>query len=60
MVAAKYEENQDPGQLPAGERYFLGRIRTGKLVGLLLGGLVVGVMLFMMFVILGGLMSGEQ
>jgi len=29
-------------------------------VGLLLGGLVVGVMLFMMFVILGGLMSGEQ
>ena len=43
-----------------GERYLLGRIRTGKLVGLLLGGLVVGVMLFMMFVILGGLMSGEQ
>ena len=38
----------------------MGRIRKGKLVGLLLGGLVVGVMLFMMFVILGGLMSGEQ
>ena len=38
----------------------MARISTGKLVGLILGGLVVGVMIFMMFVILGGLMNGEQ
>jgi hypothetical protein len=31
----------------------------GKLVGLLLGCVVVGVMLFMMFVVLGELLSGE-
>jgi hypothetical protein len=32
---------------------------SGKLVGLVLGCVVVGVMLFMMFVVLGELLSGE-
>ena len=36
------------------------RLRTGKLIGLVFGSLVVLVMLFMMFVVLGGLLSGEQ
>jgi len=33
---------------------------VGKLVGLVLGCLVVAAMLFMMFAILGGLFTGEQ
>jgi hypothetical protein len=36
------------------------RLGTGKLVGLILGCAVVVVMLFMMFAILGGLLSGGQ
>ena len=35
------------------------RMSSGKLVGLVLGCVVVGVMLFMMFVVLGELLSGE-
>ncbi len=38
----------------------MGQVSFGKIVGLILGGLVVAVMIFMMFVILGGLMNGEQ
>jgi hypothetical protein len=38
----------------------LAKVRGGRLVGLIFGGLVVGVMIFMMFVILGGLMHGEH
>jgi hypothetical protein len=33
---------------------------AGKLAGLILGCVVVGVMLFMIFAVLGGLLSGEQ
>lgn len=33
---------------------------TGKLIGLIFGCLVVAVMLFMMFAVLGGLFSAEQ
>jgi hypothetical protein len=36
------------------------RRNSGRLVGLILGCLVVGVMLFMMFAVLGGLLSGNQ
>jgi hypothetical protein len=36
------------------------RSSRGKLVGLVFGGLVVGVMLFMMFVLLGNLFIREQ
>ena len=36
------------------------RLAPAKLAGLLFGGLVVAVMLFMMFVILGNLFMGEQ
>jgi hypothetical protein len=36
------------------------RLAPGKLAGLLFGGLVVVVMLFMMFAILGNLLMGEQ
>jgi len=36
------------------------RLGTGKLIGLVFGCLVVMVMLFMMFAVLGGLFSGEQ
>ncbi len=36
------------------------QLRPGKLFGLLLGCLVVGIMIFMMFAILGGLFTGEQ
>jgi tetrahydromethanopterin S-methyltransferase subunit G len=35
------------------------RGNTGKWVGLILGCIVVGVMLFMMFAILGNLLSGD-
>jgi hypothetical protein len=35
------------------------RLATGKRVGLVFGCLVVAVMLFMMFAVLGGLLSGE-
>ena len=38
----------------------LERFRGVKFLGLIFGGLVVGVMIFMMFVILGGLMNGEK
>ena len=38
----------------------MGRISPAKMIGLLLGCIVVGVMLFMMFAVLGGLLtSGE-
>jgi len=33
---------------------------TGKFAGLVFGCAVVGVMVFMMFAVLGGLLSGEQ
>lgn len=36
------------------------QLRTGKLIGLILGCAVVVVMLFMMFTVLGGLFFGEQ
>jgi len=36
------------------------RLRAGKVMGLVFGSLVVLVMLFMMFAVLGGLFSGEQ
>lgn len=36
------------------------QLRPGKLFGLVLGCLVVGIMIFMMFAILGGLLAGEQ
>lgn len=38
----------------------MARIRAVGLTGLILGCLVVGVMFFMMFAVLGGLLSGEQ
>jgi len=38
----------------------MARLSSTRLVGLLFGCLVVGVMLFMMFAVLGGLLSGEQ
>jgi hypothetical protein len=38
----------------------MAKLSTGKLTGLLLGCLVVGVMIFMMFAVLGGLLSGDQ
>jgi hypothetical protein len=38
----------------------MAKLSIGKLAGLLLGSLVVGVMIFMMFAVLGGLLSGEQ
>jgi hypothetical protein len=37
----------------------MARRSSGKLVGLILGCLVVGVMIFMMFAVLGGLLSGD-
>jgi tetrahydromethanopterin S-methyltransferase subunit G len=36
------------------------QLRPGKLLGLLFGCLVVGIMLFMMFAILGGLFAGNE
>jgi len=36
------------------------RLSPGKIVGLIFGCLVVGVMLFMMFAVLGGLLSGGE
>jgi len=36
------------------------QLRPGKLLGLLFGSIVVGIMLFMMFAILGGLFAGNQ
>jgi hypothetical protein len=38
----------------------MARHGTSTLVGLVFGCLVVAVMLFMMFAVLGGLLSGEQ
>jgi len=38
----------------------MARLSVGKYVGLMIGGLVAGVLLFMMFAILGGLLSGGQ
>ena len=38
----------------------IARLGVGKYAGLVMGCLVVGVLLFMMFAILGGLLSGEQ
>jgi hypothetical protein len=37
-----------------------GRVGAGKLVGLIIGGVVVLVMMFMMVAILSGLLFGEQ
>jgi len=37
----------------------MARPGAGKLVGLVFGCLVVGVMIFMMFAVLGGLLSGD-
>jgi hypothetical protein len=37
----------------------MARHSGGKLVGLILGCFVVGVMVFVMFAVLGGLLSGE-
>lgn len=39
---------------------FMRRLGTGKLIGLIFGCLVVAVMLFMMFAVLGGVFSWEQ
>jgi len=39
---------------------YMARRSGGKLVGLVLGCIVVGIMLFMMFAVLGGLLSGGQ
>ena len=36
------------------------RLSPGKVIGLVFGCLVVGVMLFMMFAVLGGLLSGGE
>lgn len=36
------------------------RSKQGKIIGLAFGCLVVGVMLFMMFAVLGGLLSGGE
>jgi hypothetical protein len=38
----------------------MARVRGRKYVGLVLGCVVVAVMLFMVFAILGGLLSGDQ
>jgi ABC-type transport system involved in multi-copper enzyme maturation permease subunit len=38
----------------------MARMSTGKFLGLVLGCIVVAVMLFMMFAVLGGLFSPEQ
>ena len=38
----------------------MAKIRGGELIGLIFGFVVFGVMIFMMFVILGGLLNGEQ
>jgi len=37
----------------------MAQLSAGKTTGLLFGCLVVGVMVFMMFAVLGGLLSGE-
>jgi len=37
----------------------MARYSGGKLVGLVLGCFVVGVMVFMMFAVVGGLLAGE-
>ena len=47
-----------PLQLQRGT--LVSRLAPAKLAGLLFGGLVVAVMLFMMFVVLGNLFMGEQ
>jgi hypothetical protein len=38
----------------------MARLRGGEYVGLVLGCVVVAIMLFMMFAILGGLLSGDH
>jgi len=38
----------------------MGRVSPGKMIGLVFGCIVVGVMLFMMFAVLGGLFSGGE
>jgi hypothetical protein len=38
----------------------MARFRGARLTGLILGCLVVGIMFFMMFAVLGNLLSGEQ
>ena len=38
----------------------MARLSPGKLVGLIFGCIVVGVMLFMMFAVLGGLFAGPE
>ena len=51
------EEAQSPFNIT---RNPLQRLAPGKLIGLLFGSLVVIVMLFMMFVVLGNLLTGDQ
>jgi len=38
----------------------MARLSGGKFIGLVLGCVVVGIMLFMMFAVLGGLLSGGE
>jgi hypothetical protein len=38
----------------------MARLSTGKVIGVVFGCIVVAVMVFMMFAVLGGLLSGEQ
>jgi tetrahydromethanopterin S-methyltransferase subunit G len=38
----------------------MARLSVGKLVGMIFGCVVVGIMLFMMFAVLAGLFAGEQ
>ena len=38
----------------------MARLSPGKLLGLIFGCIVVGVMLFMMFAVLGGLFAGRE
>jgi len=47
-----------PRNTPQGQTR-MARHSAGKFIGLILGCLVVGVMLFMMFAVLGGLLSGD-
>ena len=36
------------------------RVTTGRMIGLVFGGIVIAVMIFMLFAILGALINGEQ
>jgi len=56
--APQRAEDSVPAPVPA-SRSRAGRLSGGRFVGLVLGCVVVGVMLFMMFAVLGELLSGE-